>query len=282
MKNIKDSKQMNSVNLKELNKRIKNQCPFINSRENNKRDFSYILKETQPDENINMVNVNTLSDNLNDLIKNNSKLNPNSNQENNELKIIYKKTENNNISNGNILPLNNNKNNNPEQKIDALEKNIINIPDDLKSNNFSPKNNSNILNQKNLIENNCNLSPNQNLNNTNNNISQANSINFLKFNNRTPVNLNNTKNCVSLIIDKNIPGTLVEFGKYLIKYIEKEENYRILLEKELKKIKEKIKKIFDKNNQSDHCLLEYMIELWDKLEVSYSNRYKIFMDLCKK
>ena len=42
-----------------------------------------------------------------------------------------------------------------------------------------------------------------------------------------------------------MPIGMIEFGKFLIGHIEKEENYRILLEKEFKKMKLKIKKIFD-------------------------------------
>jgi hypothetical protein len=91
-----------------------------------------------------------------------------------------------------------------------------------------------------------------------------------------------TIECKSLKINPNIPLSLHEFGKFLIKHIEQEENYKILFEKEEKKLKFKISKIFEKNGASDHCLLDYMTELWEKLEVSYTNRFQILNSISDK
>ena len=89
-------------------------------------------------------------------------------------------------------------------------------------------------------------------------------------------------NLFSLKVQETTPLNLNEFGKFLVKHIDEEENYRLLFEKELSKIKQKIKKIFENENNTDHCLFEYIIELWEKLEISYINRYKILSELIKK
>ena len=79
----------------------------------------------------------------------------------------------------------------------------------------------------------------------------------------------------SIQIDKYIPITISEFGKYLIKHIEKEEKYKILFNNELKSFCYKIKNIFDNSNCNDHCLTDYMLDIWNKLEISYYTRYQI-------
>ena len=85
----------------------------------------------------------------------------------------------------------------------------------------------------------------------------------------------------SLQLDKSIPTSVTSFGKYLITHIEKEENYKILYNNELKKLKAQLLKIFTSEDLTDHCLIDYMIELWDKLEISYVNRYQIMKRLSK-
>ena len=85
----------------------------------------------------------------------------------------------------------------------------------------------------------------------------------------------------SLQLDKSIPTSVTSFGKYLITHIEKEENYKILYNTELKKLKAQLLKIFSSEDLTDHCLIDYMIELWDKLEISYVNRYQIMKHLLK-
>ena len=79
----------------------------------------------------------------------------------------------------------------------------------------------------------------------------------------------------SIQIDKYIPITISEFGKYLIKHIEKEEKYKILFYNELKSFCYKIKNIFDNSNCNDHCLTDYMLDIWNKLQISYYTRYQI-------
>jgi hypothetical protein len=96
-----------------------------------------------------------------------------------------------------------------------------------------------------------------------------------------PINREINKNFLSLKIEENVPSDLLQFGKYLVKYIEQEENYRLLFDKESKKLKQKIKTTFKKENTTDHCLLDYLFELWDKLEVSFVNRYKILSELAR-
>ena len=59
------------------------------------------------------------------------------------------------------------------------------------------------------------------------------------------LNIKQENSCQSLRVSETMPIGMIEFGKFLIGHIEKEENYRILLEKEFKKMKLKIKKIFD-------------------------------------
>ena len=85
----------------------------------------------------------------------------------------------------------------------------------------------------------------------------------------------------SLQLDKSIPTSVTSFGKYLVTHIEKEENYRILYNNELRKLKAQLLKIFAAEDLTDHCLTDYMIELWDKLEISYVNRYQLMKHLSK-
>ena len=85
----------------------------------------------------------------------------------------------------------------------------------------------------------------------------------------------------SLQVDKSTPTTVEEFGKYLLSHIEKEENYKMLFLSEIKKIKNQIVKIFKSEKSTDHCLTDYMLELWDKLEISFTIRYQIMKQLLK-
>lgn len=85
----------------------------------------------------------------------------------------------------------------------------------------------------------------------------------------------------SLQVDKSTPTTVEEFGKYLLSHIEKEENYKMLFLSEIKKIKNQILKIFKSEKSTDHCLTDYMLELWDKLEISFTIRYQIMKQLLK-
>ncbi len=93
---------------------------------------------------------------------------------------------------------------------------------------------------------------------------------------------NNLKNIFySIQIDKNIPISISEFGNYLIKHIEKEEKYKIVYNNEIKSFQYKIKQIFENVKGNDHCLTDYMINLWDKLQTSYFTRYQIMKQIIK-
>lgn len=262
---------MNSVNLFELNRNLR--CfPVVNNI--SRRENSIIIKEI-PIINQEPKEKKSLCENLNELIEKNAKLNtPNSNDNNPQ---VYYRNINNNYNNNYSKLIQDQSPEKITNKSNSINKQNIYNHNDLNNNKnqdssikrgISPKSENFIINS---------ISPN-----IDNNKSFMKSVNNV-INQAQGSELNNKNlNSVSLSIEKNIPLSLIEFGKFLIKYIEKEENYRLLFEKEIKKIKDKIKKIFDKNNQSDHCLLDYILELWDKLEVSYSVRYKILMDFCKK
>ena len=56
---------------------------------------------------------------------------------------------------------------------------------------------------------------------------------------------NNTGLCLSLQCNTNTPSNYYDIGKFLADHIENEENYKVLFEKELKKLKTKVKKIFE-------------------------------------
>ena len=146
------------------------------------------------------------------------------------------------------------------------------------STNYSNRNSSNAIDfRNNNVE---KINPFTNSESTN---KKYNNHSIENFNSKKFKNNKNDKNlCISLSLERNIPDTFADFGKYIIKYIGKEENYNSVFFKDSKNFKEKIKNIFEQNNQSDHCLLEYVLELWNKLEISYSIRCKILLDFCKK
>ena len=43
----------------------------------------------------------------------------------------------------------------------------------------------------------------------------------------------------------------------------------------------KIKKIFSNSRINDHCLTDYLLDIWNKLEISYYIRYKILNNMIK-
>ena len=43
----------------------------------------------------------------------------------------------------------------------------------------------------------------------------------------------------------------------------------------------KIKKFFTNSGTSDHCFTDYLLDIWDKLQISYSNRYKILKNIIR-
>ena len=85
----------------------------------------------------------------------------------------------------------------------------------------------------------------------------------------------------SIQINKNIPISISEFGKYLIKHIEKEEKYKILYYNEVKKFKLQIQKIFKQSKRTDHFLTECLFDLWNKVNTSFYTRYQILKQIVK-
>lgn len=85
--------------------------------------------------------------------------------------------------------------------------------------------------------------------------------------------------CVSLNIEESTPISMKAFSKFIPKYIEREESIKLFLENNSKKLKKSILSKFLKANKSDHCMLDFLFELWDNLDVSYQQRYKILISL---
>ena len=86
---------------------------------------------------------------------------------------------------------------------------------------------------------------------------------------------------MSLAIDKSVPSDMIEYGKYLFSHIEKEEKYKIKYLSEVNQIKQQILSNFSKSKRSEHCLTDYLLLLWDKLDISYIKRYLILQNLMK-
>jgi hypothetical protein len=85
--------------------------------------------------------------------------------------------------------------------------------------------------------------------------------------------------CVSLKIEESTPISMKAFGKFIPNYIEREENFKLFLENNSNKLKKSILNKFSKSNKSDHCMLDLLFELWDNLDVSNQQRYKILISL---
>jgi hypothetical protein len=203
----------------------------------------------------------------------------------NEDKFINEPAISNVIASASAISIDKNKSNNDEEikkeipnqmnvyfknKSYSLEnKNAL-----LKNNNAEQKNvfikidsNSENGNKIKAQENYSDINPKKNEINTNNTKDN-------KFNSRNKPNYN----CLSLKIEESIPTSMREFGKFIIKYTERDENYKVFLENNIKKISKNILLKFKKDNRSDHCLLDLLIELWDKLEISYQRRNKLLTD----
>ena len=151
------------------------------------------------------------------------------------------------------------------------------------------KNTFNNNNKNNLINNNNNNNSNKNkkiMNNNNNannyNFNYSNKLKIMKKNNNNNFIFDKDKNIFySLQIDNNIPTNVSDFGKFLITHIEKEDNYKTLFLREIKSFKMKIKKIFTNAKTTDHCLTDYLLDIWDKLDISYYIRYQILNNIVK-
>jgi hypothetical protein len=258
---INNNNDNNSVNLFEINKKFKSLAPlnfdsdtYHHKIPDKKKEYQFLSAKE-----INMDN--------------------NSNCNSMTVKSLPEKEE-----------VNCNVNNNQQKKLISIKNDLYKLDSPKK---LSDTNLNQFLNTQNLMS-----SPNSNMSNfinTENNTERRNHNNvFVRSNsknNNTKINSTSSNTnkivttndiCLSLKIEESIPTNLYEFGKFLVKYIEKEENFRILFEKEFKKIKFQIKKIFDSESSTDHCLTDYMIELWDKLDISFSLRYRIFSQLLKQ
>ena len=290
----------NSVNLAELNQKIKNSTDKINS-------SSIIYPK-------NTNNNNNFNNNFNNINKQNDS--------------FYNKFDYIQVPEEQIQPLrysniNNNKNNNDNNFMNSndinsfkneIEYNKYNYNDNVKENSFNLYNDNNnfnfdiknknktesflkpkidpvMINTNNNNNNNNRLTYNNNNNNTSNsnnnfNFNYYNKVKMMKKNNNNNMNNNfifdkDKKIFYSLQIDNNIPTNVSDFGKFLISHIEKEDNYKTLFLRELKLLKMKIKKIFTNSKTNDHCLTDYLLDIWDKLEISYCNRYQILNNIVK-
>ena len=244
-KNIGD----NSVNLAELNKKSTekiSKSPFLEDEQ--RQDFYLDQKEEENNQ------LNEIDNNYNFQQEENNYI-PNENEENdiNEL--------NANLREDNI-----------QEKNNIVEKGKIyykvnNKPKtDIKTNfNYS----NNIINNNNKKINNYS------------NLNRYKNQEILKKNYNDFIFDKNKNIFYSLEISPNIPTNISDFGKFLISHIENEENYKILFYRELKSFKLKIKKIFSLSNSSDHCLTDYLLDLWEKIDISFYIRYQIMNNIIK-
>ena len=248
----------NSVNLAELNKRIKESTDKISKNH-------FIDMEQREEQNFNQIESD---ENIQDDINNNIYTYPP--EENPQ--INYDENEESDI---------NNLNNNLRNKEFKENKNILE-----KENNF--KNQDNFNNKINKIYNKPKTEVKTNLNflnNKNQNINNYSNLNKYKNKEIAKKNYNDfifdkNKNIFySIQISPNIPTNISDFGKFLISHIENEENYKTLFYRELKSFKLKIKKIF--SNSSDHCLTDYLLDIWEKIDVSFFIRYQILKNITK-
>jgi hypothetical protein len=252
VKNIGD----NSINLAELNKRIKestekiSKSPFIEIESKQEEEKQELFNENQNENNIDDININNIDNNYNF-------------QQEENINIYDNKIEQKDINNLNQNLRDNNYN---------IKENYIK-----KENKPEINNNKNIYNKpKTFIKTNFNYS-----NNTNNysNLSKYKKQEIIKKNYNDFIFDKNKNIFYSIQINQNIPTNISDFGKFLISHIENEENYKILFYRELKSFKLKIKKIFSNSNTSDHCLTDYLLDIWDKIEISYFIRYQIMKNI---
>ena len=262
---IKGKTGDNSVNLAELNKRIKESTDKIS------KNAFIEIEQLEENENVQLeYDQNEFNENINNFNNDiynypqeeNDKINDDTAENNKNIKDLNKnlrgKTYNANIN------IKEKENNFKKQKINT-NKVVYNKPKTQIKTNFDYTNNLNkntnnysILNKpqkKSIIKNN---------NDNNNFIFDKNKNIFY-----------------SIQISPNIPTNISDFGKFLISHIEKEDNYKILFFQELKSFKLKIKKIFSSSNSSDHCLTDYLLDIWEKIDVSFFIRYQILKNIIK-
>ena len=236
----------NSVNLAELNKRIKESTDKISKN-------NFIDNEQRKEQKLQQFEYDANIEDINDIIYNYPQ------DENQE--IIYDNKE--------------------ENEIKDLNKNLRNKTDK-ESNIKQQSNNIKQIYSKPKADNKTNFNYQNNINQHINNYSNLNKYKKREMINKTYNDFEFDKNnniFYSLQISPNIPTNISDFGKFLISHIEKEDNYKTLLYRELKSFKLKIKKIF--SNSSDHCLTDYLLDIWEKIDVSFFIRYQILKNIVK-
>ncbi len=285
--------QKNAVNIIELNKQLKES--YLIKKDIDRKEKNIFIKESSIISGLNNNDFKKKStENENNFIEKNSKLSPKLLLIKKPLQIFYQKSTNyvNNTFISNC--------NSPETKmfdLSKLNKNIIEI----NHSNPTYTYNKNIS-KKNIFNDNP-----YNNNDSNKSLTKYNSLNHSKnrkinLNNEIDIDINNTPikksflrntkekslngfrekfSCISLKTVENIPQSFIDFREFLEEYMKKEENYKEFYGKEISKIKEGIKKIFDRKNYYAHMLIDYILDLWEKLEIPYCKRYKILMDFHK-
>ena len=239
----------NSVNLAELNQKIKNSTDKLSSHSFISPNNNNFLKQNDYDNKVDFLNEENNPSRYN--------LNNTSDDISYKNEIKYKKYNDNKKENSFNFHQDNTKNKKDEN---IRQLTIIN--------NNNNKMNRNTYNYKNDENNNYNFD-------------YSNKLKIMKKNNNNFLFDKDKNIFYSLQIDNNIPTNVSDFGKYLISHIEKEENYKILFLREIKSFKSKIKNIFNNSRTSDHCLTDYLTDIWDKLDISYFIRYQIMNNIIK-
>ena len=85
----------------------------------------------------------------------------------------------------------------------------------------------------------------------------------------------------SIQIENNIPMSVSAFGEYLMQHIKKEEEYKNLYNNEFDSFYNQISQILNSVNNQRDDLINNMIDLWNKLQISYYTRYQIMKQLIK-
>jgi hypothetical protein len=104
--------------------------------------------------------------------------------------------------------------------------------------------------------------------------------NFLPTTQSNVLNLNSSKECLSLAIDEKTPISMKDFGKFIVNYIEKENDCKKYYDSNQIKVAKVIKKKFSIEIK-EHGLLSFTLDLWEKLSISYKRRCSILLELMK-
>ena len=140
--------------------------------------------------------------------------------------------------------------------------------------NYEPINEDNPINlKKEIINNNNNIVSN----NEENNLKSF--LNISTKNNNQIYPIQNL--FYSIQIENNIPMSVSAFGEYLMQHIQKEEEYKNLYNNEFDSFYNQIIQILNSGNTEKDILINNMIDLWNKLQISYYTRYQIMKQLIK-